>query len=250
VRRAAGALLLALAAVAIVAATVVLHELLHDAASAVLDWAAARGRWTGVILAALWVPAAVLLVPGSVLTLGTGFLLGVGWGTLVVSIGSTLGAAAAFGVARSFLRERVRARLEGRPRFRAVDQAVAREGTKIVLLLRLSPLFPYNVQNYAFGATGISFRRYVLASWAGMLPGTLLYVYLGAGARTLAETATGRVGGGAWGGALFAAGLVATAAATWLVTRSARRALARREEFGGGAGGGDAAGAGAGGADG
>jgi uncharacterized membrane protein YdjX (TVP38/TMEM64 family) len=230
-----------MAAVAIVAAAALLHEPLHDAANAVLDWAAGRGRWTGVILAALWVPAAVLLVPGSVLTLGTGFLLGVGWGTLVVSIGSTLGAAAAFGVARSFLRDRVRARLEGRPRFRAVDRAVAREGTKIVLLLRLSPLFPYNVQNYAFGATGISFRRYVLASWAGMLPGTLLYVYLGAGARSLAEAATGRVGAGAWGAALFAAGLVATAAATWLVTRSARRALARREEFAASPGGGDAA---------
>jgi uncharacterized membrane protein YdjX (TVP38/TMEM64 family) len=181
-----------------------------------------------VILAALWIPAAVVLVPGSVLTLGTGFLLGVGWGTVVVSIGSTAGAAAAFAVSRVIFRERVRARLAPRPAFRAVDEAIQREGFLIVLLLRLSPLFPYNVLNYALGATGVSFGSYLIASWIGMLPGTLLYVYLGAGARSLADAATGRVIPGGWSRAVFVAGLVATAAATWLVTRTARRALERR----------------------
>jgi uncharacterized membrane protein YdjX (TVP38/TMEM64 family) len=226
-------LLFLVSAATLVAAVVLLHEPIYDAVNAVLDWAAGRGPWTGVILAALWVPAAILLVPGSILTLGTGFLLGVGWGMLVVSIGSTAGAAAAFAVARALLRDRVRARLEEHRRFHAVDQAVAREGTRVVLLLRLSPLFPYNVLNYAFGATGVSVRSFLVGSWIGMLPGTLLYVYLGAGARTLADAATGRVGPDAWTAALFAAGLVATAAATWLVTRAARRALTRRSEFAG-----------------
>lgn len=213
-------------------AVALLQAPLHAALEGVLDWAAGRGAWTGVILAAVWIPAAVLLVPGSILTLGTGFLLGVGWGTLVVSLGSTAGATSAFGVARWLVRDRVRRRLADRSRFRAVDEAVAREGLKVVLLLRLSPLFPYNVQNYAFGATSVRFRDYLLGSWIGMLPGTLLYVYLGAGARTLAQAATGRVAHDTIGHALFVLGLVATVAATWLVTRAARRALARREGFG------------------
>ena len=221
----------ALALVAIVAAVLLLHEPLHAVLNAVLEWAAGRGRWTGVVLAAIWIPAAILFVPGSILTLGTGFLLGLGWGTLTVSIGSTAGAAAAFGVSRILLREPVRRRLGNRPAFRAIDRAVADEGLKIVLLLRVSPLFPYNVLNYAFGATGVSFRSFVLGSWLGMFPGTLLYVYLGSGARTLAYAATGRVGHDLWGHALFALGLVATVVATWVITRAARRALARRESL-------------------
>ncbi len=214
--------------IALVAAVVLLHEPMHAAADRALAWVAARGPWMGVILAAVWVPGAVLLVPGSILTLGTGFLLGVGWGTVVVSIGATAGAATAFLLARGALRERVRARLVARPGFRAVDEAVAREGFLIVLLLRLSPLFPYNVQNYAFGATAVPFRTYLAATWIGMLPGTLLYVWLGAGARTLTEAARGNVEHGPWVHVAFGAGLVATAAATWVVARTARRALARR----------------------
>jgi uncharacterized membrane protein YdjX (TVP38/TMEM64 family) len=221
----------ALALVAIVAAVLLLHEPLHAVLNDVLEWAAGRGRWTGVVLAVIWIPAAILFVPGSILTLGTGFLLGLGWGTLTVSIGSTAGAAAAFGVSRILFRERVRRRLGNRPAFRAIDRAVADEGLKIVLLLRVSPLFPYNVLNYAFGATGVSFRSFVLGSWLGMFPGTLLYVYLGSGARTLAYAATGRVGHDPWGNALFALGLVATVVATWVITRAARRALARRESL-------------------
>jgi uncharacterized membrane protein YdjX (TVP38/TMEM64 family) len=96
----------------------------------------------------------------------------------------------------------------------------------VVLLLRLSPLIPYNALNYALSLTGVGLRDFVLGSWIGMLPGTLLYVWLGAGARSLAAVVSGTYERPAAWLILFAVGLVATAAAVALITRAARRALA------------------------
>ncbi|HET6341433.1 MAG TPA: TVP38/TMEM64 family protein [Gemmatimonadota bacterium] len=192
------------------------------------------GAWAGVILAAFWIPAAVLLVPGSVITLGTGFLLGVGWGFVTVSIGSTLGALAAFLVGRTLARDRVRAWIADRPRFLAVDRAVETGGLVIVILTRLSPLFPYNFLNYAFGLTGVRLRDYALGSWVGMLPGTLLYVYLGSAAQALASLGTGEGRRSALEWVLLAVGLLAAAAAAWIVARRATAALAERTGIGAG----------------
>jgi uncharacterized membrane protein YdjX (TVP38/TMEM64 family) len=220
--------LLAGAAIVICFAAVVLP--VREQIAALLAWVGRRGALSGVLLCLAWIPAAVLVIPGSVLTLGTGFLLGPGWGLLVVSIGSTLGATAAFLVGRKLGRDWVRGRIGGHQRLSGVDGAIEREGLKVVLLLRLSPLIPYNALNYALSLTGVGLRDYVIGSWLGMLPGTVLYVALGAGARSLAAAMTG--GGertGAWI-ALGAAGLVATAAAVWVVARAARRALAIRTE--------------------
>lgn len=225
-RAALRAALLAGAAIVLVLAAVFLP--VRAWMAALLEWVEGRGAWTSVLVGLAWVPAAVLLVPGSVLTLGTGFLLGLGWGIAVVSAGSTLGATAAFLVGRRLGRDWVRARIGNRDAFRGVDRAIAVEGFKVVLLLRLSPLIPYNALNYALALTGVRLRDYVLASWIGMLPGTVLYVWLGAGARSLAAVVTGTGDRPAAWLALFAAGLVATAIAVWLVTRTARRALAER----------------------
>jgi uncharacterized membrane protein YdjX (TVP38/TMEM64 family) len=186
------------------------------------------GAWAGVVLAALWIPAALLLVPGSLITLGTGFLLGVGWGMVTVSIGSTLGAVAAFLAGRTLARDRVRAWVAGRPRFRAVDRAVETGGLGIVLLTRLSPLFPYNFLNYAFGLTGVRFRDYLVGSWAGMLPGTLLYVVLGSTAQALASLGGGDPGRSAAEWIAFGVGLLATGAVTWIVARRATAILEER----------------------
>lgn len=195
-----------------------------------LAWVGRRGALSGVLVCLAWIPAAVLLVPGSVLTLGTGFLLGAGWGLVVVSIGSTLGATAVFLVGRRLGRDWVRERIGGHDRLAGVDGAIEHEGFKVVLLLRLSPLIPYNVLNYALSLTGIGLREYVIGSWLGMLPGTVLYVALGAGARSLAAAMTGAGERPAAWLALAAAGIAATAAAVWLVARAARRALAVRTE--------------------
>lgn len=216
--------LLAGAAIALCLAAVLFP--VREQLAALLGWVGRRGALSGALLCLAWIPAAVLLVPGSVLTLGTGFLLGAGWGLVVVSIGSTIGATAAFLVGGRLGRDWVRERIGGHDRLRGVDGAIAREGFKVVLLLRLSPLIPYNALNYALSLTGVGLREYVIGSWLGMLPGTVLYVALGAGARSLTAAMTGAGERSLAWLALGAAGLAATAAAVWLVARAARRALA------------------------
>lgn len=193
-----------------------------------LEWIHGLGPWGPVAFCALYVLACVLLLPGSVLSLGAGVVFGLSKGIVVVSISATLGATAAFLVGRYVARGWVERAIAANPRFHAIDAAVAREGWKIVGLLRLSPVVPFNLLNYAFGVTRVRLRDYVLASWVGMLPGVVLYVYLGSLAGDLAiGGAAGRTRAPAeW--ALYAVGLLATVAVTIYVTRVARAALARR----------------------
>ena len=208
----------------VVAAGVVLlptKELL----SRFLELASGLGVWGAVLVIAFYVVACLLFVPGSLVTLGVGFLYGVVWGTVIVSIGSTLGATAAFLAGRTLAREWIQRKLATGARFQAVDRAVGQQGFKIVLLVRLSPLFPFNLMNYAFGLTTVRLRDYVLASWIGMLPGAVMYVYLGSAAKSLADLAAGRTEGTVGQPILFGAGLIITVVVTILVTRIARRAL-------------------------
>lgn len=193
-----------------------------------LDGIRGLGPWGAALFVGLYVVATVLFLPGSVLTLGAGAVFGVVRGSLLVSLAATLGATAAFLVGRHAARGWVAARIEGNPTFRAIDEAVGREGWKIVGLTRLSPVFPFNLLNYAFGVTRVRLRDYVAASWAGMIPGTVMYVYLGALAGDLATLpAGGRTRAPVeWG--LYVLGLLATGAVTIHVTRVARAALRRR----------------------
>jgi uncharacterized membrane protein YdjX (TVP38/TMEM64 family) len=183
------------------------------------------GPWGPVLLAGVYIVACVLFVPGSVLTLGAGFLFGVVRGTIAVSVGSVLGATAAFLIGRTLLRGWIESRIANYPRFQSIDRAVGTEGFKIVLLVRLSPIFPFNLLNYAFGLTNVRLWQYILASWVGMLPGTLMYVYLGSALKSLADVASGAPKGGTPQTVFFVAGLVMTVVATVVVTRVARRAL-------------------------
>ena len=196
-----------------------------------LEAIARLGAWGPVLFVVLYVAATVLFLPGSILTLGAGVVFGVTRGAVIVSISATLGATAAFLVGRYVARDWVAGKIEGNQKFRAIDEAVAREGWKIVGLTRLSPVFPFNLLNYAFGLTRVSLSHYVVASWIGMMPGTVMYVYLGSVAGTLAgaggETSRTRA---QW--ALYAVGLAATIGVTVYVTRLARRALARRAQLG------------------
>ena len=186
------------------------------------------GPWGPVIFVGLYIAATVLFLPGSVLTLGAGFVFGVVRGSILVSIASTLGATAAFLVGRHLARGWVSRQIEGSPKFRAIDDAVAREGWKIVGLTRLSPVFPFNMLNYAFGLTRVSLRDYFLASWIGMMPGTLMYVYLGSLAGDFATIGAGPRARTAGEWTLYVVGLLATVAVTISVTRLARGALQRR----------------------
>ena len=193
-------------------------------------WVQGLGAWAPAVFILGYIVATVAFVPGSALTLAAGFIFGVPFGTLYTFVGATLGAAAAFLVARYMARGAIERRIEGNAKFAAVDRAVGREGFKIVALLRLSPVFPFNLLNYSLGLTRVRFRDYLAASVA-MLPGTLLYVFYGATARKAADTlaeAEVQKGVGSW--VLFGVGLVATVVATAYVTRLARRALARELE--------------------
>ena len=193
-----------------------------------LDWIAGLGPAGVVAFIAIYILSCVFMLPGSVLTLGAGAVFGVVKGSVIVSVASTLGATAAFLVGRYLARDRVGRMIEGNGRFRAIDEAVGREGWKIVGLTRLSPVFPFNLLNFAYGITTVSLRDYFFASWIGMLPGTVMYVYLGSLAGSLATL--GGQGGGRtpaqW--ALYIVGLLATVAVTVYVTRIARAALAKQ----------------------
>jgi uncharacterized membrane protein YdjX (TVP38/TMEM64 family) len=190
-----------------------------------LEWTQGLGFWGYVFVAAFYIVACVLLLPGSILTLGAGFIFKVVRGSITVSIGSTLGACAAFLVGRTVARKWIAAKVAKNEKFAAIDEAVAQQGFKIVLLTRLSPVFPFNILNYAFGLTKISFWKYALGSWIGMMPGTIMYVYFGAGLRSLADVASGQVEKGTAGTIFFWIGLVATIVVTIFVTRVASNAL-------------------------
>lgn len=193
-----------------------------------LDWVAGLGP-TGVIaFVVIYILACVFMLPGSVLTLGAGAVFGVVKGAAICSVAATLGATAAFLVGRYLARNRVARWIEGNERFRAIDEAVGREGWKIVGLTRLSPVFPFNLLNYAYGITKVSLRDYFFASWIGMLPGTLMYVYLGSLAGSLANLGGNGRGRTPAQWALYALGLLATVAVTVFVTRIARTALAKK----------------------
>lgn len=189
---------------------------------------AALGPAGVVLYAAMYAVAAVLFVPGSVLTLAAGVVFGLFWGTVAVSLGSTAGAALAFLLARYLARERVVAWAAKYPKFRAIDRAIGEQGWKIVALLRLSPLVPFTYSNYLYGLTPVRFWPYVLASWAAMLPGTVLYVYLGVIGKAGLEAAAGaETARSPLETAALVVGLVATGVATWYISRIARRALER-----------------------
>ncbi len=182
------------------------------------------GFWGPAIFIATYVVATVLLVPGSVLTFGAGALFGVVWGSLYVSLASTFGATCAFLLGRHLARDTIARRLKNNSTFNAIDQAVVDEGWKIVILTRLSPVLPFTLLNYAFGLSHVSLRDYVWASWAGMLPGTVMYVYLGSLAKAAAGPRTRTTA--EW--TLYAVGLLATIALTVWLTRLASKALAKR----------------------
>src|SRR6266581_1086720 len=196
----------------------------QDLLKSALDWIGKLGPWGPVIFIGLYVVATVLFIPGSVLTLGAGAVFGVALGSVCVSISATLGATAAFLVGRYLARDAIARKIERNEKFATIDRAVADEGWKIVLLTRLSPVFPFTLLNYAFGLTRVKLSHYVLASWIGMIPGTVMYVYLGSlvnvGAGHRQRTT------GEW--ILYGVGLLATVTVTVFVTRLAKRALAKK----------------------
>jgi uncharacterized membrane protein YdjX (TVP38/TMEM64 family) len=188
-------------------------------------WVNSLGVWGPVVFILGYAVATVAFAPGSVLTLTAGAVFGLGKGVLYVFVAAVLGSSAAFLVSRHLARTVIEQRVAGNARFAAIDRAVSAQGRKIVFLLRLSPVFPFNLLNYALGLTNVRFVDYLVAS-IGMIPGTLLYVYYGKLAGDVAALAGGAaVEKGAAYYVVLVLGLAATVLVTTLVTRTARRAL-------------------------
>ncbi len=191
-----------------------------------LQWVENLGAIAPVAFILIYIIATVAFLPGSILTLGAGVLFGIFEGSIYVFLGATIGATLAFLVGRYLARGWISQKIEGKQKFKAIDRAVGKEGFKIVLLTRLSPVFPFNLLNYGLGVTGVSLKDYVLAS-VGMIPGTIMYVYIGSLAGSLAT-----IGGDTqadanpiaqW--AIRILGFIATVAVTLYVTKIARQAL-------------------------
>ena len=186
-------------------------------------WISGLGALGYLAFYAIYVVATLLFVPGAALTLAGGFLFGLVRGTLIVSAAATTAAALAFLIARHVARGAVEARARKDRRFTAIDRAIGERGFKIVALLRLSPAVPFSLSNYFYGLTAIRFWPYVLTSWVAMLPGTVLYVYLGAAGKAAAQ------GGGRSNAenVYLALGLAATIVVTVYLTKVARTALGK-----------------------
>src|SRR3954452_12169271 len=143
------------------------------------DRVRALGAWGPLIFGLVYIAAVVAFVPSSALTIAAGAVFGLTVGTVTASLASTAGAAASFLISRYLARGLVTRKLGADPRFAALDREISRSGALIVALLRLSPAVPFGLQNYLYGLTGIGFWTSLLTSWIAMLPGTVMYVYLG-----------------------------------------------------------------------
>jgi uncharacterized membrane protein YdjX (TVP38/TMEM64 family) len=185
-----------------------------------LRWIKGLGPWAPLVFVVLYVATVVICMPAAILTAGGGFIFGMLGGSLYVLLAATIAANLNFLLGRHLARDWVSRKLQGNARFKALDDAVAREGWKIVALVRLAPVFPFSITSYAFGLTRVPLWEYFLANFA-MIPGTLMYVYFGSVARDLTEKVTTPPWIKWTVGAL-------TVIAILYVTRFARRALAQR----------------------
>ena len=199
------------------------------------EWSASLGAWIKSI--GYWGPAAfiiiyavatVLLIPASALTVIAGLVFGIGFGSLWVILGANLGASLAFLIGRYLARDRIEQKVEGNEKFQAIDKAVGEQGWKVVALTRLSPVFPFGLQNYAYGLTRVKWIHYALASLIAMIPGTVMYVYIGTLGKVAAEsdsTSTAKT-------ILYVVGFIATVVVTVLVTKTAKKALEQQTDVG------------------
>ncbi len=188
-------------------------------------WVTDLGPFGWVVFIVVYALTTFALVPGSILTLAAGVAFGL-WGFPLVIIGATLGSALSFLAARYVFHDRVQQKVSAYPKFDAVNQAIGDEGWRVVGLLRLSPALPFSLQNWFLGLTPVAFWPAQIATFFGIMPGTLLYVWIGSlGGQAAAgggDTSTLKY-------VIFGAGILATLAVTVLVTKKAKAKLAQIE---------------------
>ena len=191
-----------------------------------IEWLRSLGPIGTLLLALVYVPVAVLVLPTWPITWSAGFILGLVPGVIAASLGGTLGAVGAFLSGRFLARQWVERKFAARPLFQALNKAIEANSFKIVALSRLSPVLPYNILNYVFGISRVRLSTFALATWLGMLPVTAMHVYLGTAIKNAADLWRGRVHATPATHATLVVGILATALVTVVLTRAARRALA------------------------
>jgi uncharacterized membrane protein YdjX (TVP38/TMEM64 family) len=186
---------------------------------------ASGGGAGGVLVFCLaYIAATLVFIPGSLLVMMAGLVYGPLWGALIALPCAVVSAGIAFGLGRTIARDWVAHKVAGDVRFEAIDRAIRHHAFKVLVLLRLSPASPFNVLNYAFGASSVSARDFLLSCLVGSLPSTALYVYLGSLAPSVRALAVGRHAA-AWQQALYWSGFACTVLLAWWLARVARRAL-------------------------
>jgi len=189
-----------------------------------LTWIEQNQSTAWIVFILMYAAAIVLLLPALVFSLSAGYLFGIAKGWMIVVVAATLGSCISYLVGQTFLREWVLGKAENMKNFSNLDTAVANKGFLIVFLTRLSPAFPFSLINYVYSVTKIKLPHFALATFLGIMPGSLLYVYAGSAAKNLQDVLSGNVEiGGSQG--LLVVGLIATLLVTILVTRIASKAL-------------------------
>ena len=188
------------------------------------------GRWGPVMFILVYILAAVTLAPAFLLTVAAGAIVGVWWGSTIVFVAAVLGASAAYVIAAQLSRSRWLAWMHKDARVMAVRDAVSGEGVWIQFLLRLSPLVPFNLLNYALGLSGVAYRDFLIAS-VGMIPAIVMYTYYGKVVGDVAALAAGVAPPrGPEYYALLVVGLIAIVVSTTMITRAARRAVQQQRD--------------------
>jgi len=189
-----------------------------------LGWIEQNQSTAWIVFILMYAAAIALLLPALVFSLSAGYLFGIAKGWMIVVVAATLGSCIAYIVGQTFLREWVLGKAKNMKNFANLDTAVANKGFLIVFLTRLSPAFPFSLINYVYSVTKIKLPHFALATFLGIMPGSLLYVYAGSAAKNLQDVLSGNVeiGGNQ---ALLVIGLIATLLVTVLVTRIASKAL-------------------------
>lgn len=200
---------------------------LNDWIADAVGWIEAHGTFAWLVFILAYIAAAVILIPSLLFSLAAGFVFGLPLGVALTSAGSTLGACAAFLVGRYVARGWVERRIASHAGFRALDAATRHEGFTIVFLARLSPVFPFNILNYGLALTAVRFRDYALASWIGMVPATIVYVYFGTVVGNFSQLTSGDFESGIAGRVLLFGGLAATLLLAVFITRKATQALGK-----------------------
>lgn len=198
-----------------------------DWVTATVDWAQLHPIAGPVIYVLCFVAATVLMVPGSGLIMIAGFLFGLAPGILFAAIGSTAGAQCAFLASRMGARRWVERKISGNQRLEAIEKGLHEEAFLIVVLTRLSLIIPFAVLNYGYGATSVKPGTHLTATAVGLLPAVALYVYLGTLARDLGDIFSGQVTPSNLGYLIAVAGITGIIVLTWVIHRTASRALER-----------------------